>query len=57
MASPAWLATDHQFVYNVPATALPGREDHMCEILAFLKVGTINPDVEFATSELFILTD
>jgi hypothetical protein len=57
MSSAAWPAVDHQFVYSVSAASLAGRQDHICEVLAFLKVGTINPDVEFATSTLFILTD
>lgn len=56
MATAAWLAFDHQFVFEVPAAALAGREDHLCEVLAFVKAGLVNPDVEFATSYTFILT-
>lgn len=57
MDTAAWPAVDHQFVYNVPAATLAGRQNHVCEVLAFLKAGITNPDVEFASSELFILTD
>jgi hypothetical protein len=56
MATAAWLNFDHQFVFEVPAAALAGRQDHLCEVLAFVKAGLVNPDVEFATSYTFILT-
>jgi hypothetical protein len=48
---------DHQFVWNVPAVDLAGRQYHVCEVIAILKIGVINPGVKFATSERFILTD
>lgn len=48
---------DHQFVWNIPSVDLAGRENHVCEVIAILKVGIINPDVKFATSERFVLTD
>lgn len=57
MHTSAWPAPDHQFVWNVPPTSLAGSENHVCEVIAFLKAGLANPDVEFATSEPFILTD
>jgi hypothetical protein len=56
MHTPDWPAVDHQFVFSVPAAALAGRQDHLCEVLAFLKEGIANPDVEFATSYTFIIT-
>ena len=48
---------DHQFVWNVPSVDLAGRENHVCEVIAILKIGIINPGVKFATSERFVLTD
>jgi len=56
MATAAWQNFDHQFVFNIAAAALTGRQNHLCEVLAFLKAGLVNPDVEFATSYTFILT-
>jgi hypothetical protein len=56
MATAAWPAFDKQFVFNVTAAALAGRQNDQCEILAFVKAGIVNPDVEFATSYTFILT-
>jgi hypothetical protein len=54
--TPAWPNFDRQFVFEVAPAALAGREDHLCEVLAFVKAGLVNPDVEFATSYTFILT-
>lgn len=56
MSTPAWPAVDHQFLFSVAPGVLAGRADHLCEVLAFLKAGLVNPDVEFATSYTFILT-
>lgn len=51
-----WLNQANQFVYTVAATDLAGRENHICEVLAFLKVRVTDPDVSFATSPYFIIT-
>jgi hypothetical protein len=56
MATPAWPAFDNQFLFNVAPGVLAGKQDHICEVLVFLKAGIVNPDVEFATSYTFILT-
>jgi hypothetical protein len=56
MATAAWQPFDKQFVFNVAPGVLAGRQDHLCEVLAFLRAGIVNPDVEFATSYTFILT-
>lgn len=56
MATAAWQPLDKQFLFSVAPGVLAGREDHLCEVLAFLKAGIVNPDVEFATSYTFILT-
>ena len=56
MATAAWLPLDHQFLFSVAPGVLVGRQDHLCEVLAFLKAGIVHPDVEFATSYTFILT-
>jgi hypothetical protein len=57
MATVAWQPLDKQFVFNVAPGVLAGRQNHLCEVLAFLKAGIVNPDLEFATSYTFILTD
>lgn len=55
-AGTEWLTQANQFVYLVEAADLAGRENHICEVLAFLRVRVTDPDVSFATSPLFILT-
>ncbi len=55
MHTHAWLSEDHQFVYAVPPTNLVGRENHLCQVLTFLRVGLANPDVSFTVSPWFIL--
>jgi hypothetical protein len=57
MDKPEWQPLDKQFVFTVAPGVLAGRQNHLCEVLAFLKAGIKNPDVEFATSYTFILTD
>lgn len=56
MATAAWQPLDTQFLFSVAPGVLVGRQDHLCEVLAFLQAGLVNPDVEFATSYTFILT-
>lgn len=51
-----WPSQANQFVYRVAAADLAGRENHICEVLAFLKVRVTDPDVSFATSPYFIIT-
>ena len=55
MHTHAWPNVDHQFVYTVPTANLVGRENHLCQVLAFLRVGITNPYVSFAVSPLFLL--
>ncbi len=52
--SAAWPAQTRQFVYSVAA---PGaaRENDIGQVLASLRVGVTNPDVEFVESPLFII--
>ncbi len=54
MQTGQWTTQSQQFVYKVTA---PGStfENHMCDILASLRAGHSNPDVEFAESPLFII--
>ncbi len=56
MDTAAWQPFDKQFLFSVAPGLLANREDHLCEVLAFLKAGITNPDIEFATSYTFILT-
>lgn len=45
---------NQKFVYRIQR--LPRfDEDHICEVLAWLRVGIQNPDVSFARSPLFII--
>ncbi|MDX1522733.1 MAG: hypothetical protein R3264_13985 [Anaerolineae bacterium] len=55
-AGTEWLSQANQFVYKVEAAALGGRENHICEVMAFLKVRVTDPDVSFAISPHFIIT-
>ena len=54
LSSAAWPIQAVQFVYTVTA---PGAatENDFCEVLASVRVGVNNPDVESATSPLFIM--
>jgi hypothetical protein len=55
--APEWPALANRFVYNVAAGALgAAKENHICEVLAFLRVNVTDPDVSFARSPLFIIT-
>jgi hypothetical protein len=57
MGAASWPNTRHQFVYKVAAADLgAARENHCCEVLAFLRVRVSDPDVTFATSPTFIIT-
>jgi hypothetical protein len=56
MGDPSWPTPDHQFVYTVPAANLgAARENHCCEVLAFVRVGVADPDVSFGISPMFII--
>ena len=54
MQTGQWTTQSQPFVYKVTA---PGstKENHICDILASLRAGHTNPDVEFAQSPLFII--
>ena len=54
MQTGQWTAQNQPFVYTVTAPG-SGRENHICDILASLRAGHTNPDVEFAQSPLFII--
>jgi hypothetical protein len=56
LASAAWPNFDQKFEFTVAAAALAGRENDVCQVIAFLKVGTNNPDTSFATSPYFMIT-
>lgn len=52
-----WDPQADQFVYQVSAADLgAGKENHLCEVLAFLRTRVADPDVSFATSPMIIIT-
>ena len=55
LSSAAWPLQSVNFVYTVTHPG-PAAENDFCEALASIRVGVNNPDVEFATSPLFIMT-
>jgi hypothetical protein len=57
LASAAWPNFDQRFEFTVAAADLAGRENDVCHVIAFLKVGTNNPDTSFAVSPYFMLTN
>ena len=50
-----WPNQANRFVYTVAAANLVGRENHICELLAFLRVRVTDPDVAFVTGHNFII--
>jgi hypothetical protein len=48
-----WPNQAQTFAYKVASAALTGRENHICQVLAYLRVGQ---DSSFETSPLFMLT-
>jgi hypothetical protein len=51
-----WEEQATEFVYIVAADHLRGRVDHICQVVAFLRVGSgREPNVSFASSPLFLL--
>jgi hypothetical protein len=56
MSSSAWPELYRAIEYKVNTADLTGRENHVCQIIAFLNVGVTNPDVSFAVSPFSILT-
>ncbi len=55
MSGANWNTQVDRFVYTVAA---PGaaKENHICEVLAFLRVNVVNPDMSFCRSDLFIIS-
>lgn len=49
----AWPSQAQTFTFKVAKAGLTGRENHICQALAYLRVGQ---DSSFAPSALFILT-
>jgi hypothetical protein len=53
----AWPAAGPQtFVYTVPIATIVGLEDHILQVLAWLRSGIATPDVSFCESPEFIIT-
>ncbi len=50
----AWPSQTREFVYTVAAPGAAAEND-FGEVLASIRVGVTNPDIEFATSPLFIM--
>jgi hypothetical protein len=51
-----WPNRDQVFRLTVAAAALAGRQNHICQVIAWLKVRISDPDMSFAVSPHFILT-
>lgn len=50
-----WATAATQLVFTVPAASLAGRVNHICEVIAYIKVpGAGSPNVVFGTSRLFM---
>ncbi len=56
MMDPNWPTMPVQFVYTVQAGDLIGKENHICQVYAFLKAGWLHANVSLAVSPLFMLT-
>ena len=56
MSSSAWPELYRALQYKVNKADLAGRENHVCQVIAFLNVGVNDPDVSFALSPFSILT-
>jgi hypothetical protein len=56
LKSNAWPEPYRAFRYTIKAADLNNRENHVCQIIAFLNVGVSNQDSSFALSPLFMLT-
>ena len=56
MGTGPWSAQASKFLYTVAAADLANRVDHICQVVAFLRVGSgREPNVSFASSPLFLL--
>ena len=56
MMDPNWPTLSVQFVFTVQASDLIGKENHICQVYAFLKAGMVHANVSLAVSPLFMLT-
>ena len=52
-----WSNPAMQFVYTVRADDLSGKENHICQVYAFLKAGMVHANISLASSPLFMLTN
>ena len=57
IGSAAWPNANQKFVYTVNSADLAGRENHLCQVVAWLTTGLNNQDVSFSTSPYFLLTN
>ncbi len=55
MSGANWNTQVARFLYTVAAPG-PTKENHIWEVLAFLRVNVVNPDMSFCRSDLFIIT-
>ena len=55
LASANWPNFDQKFEFTVAQADLATRENHVCQVIAFLKIGVNNPDTSFALSPLFFV--
>jgi hypothetical protein len=57
IGSAAWPNANQKFTYTVNSADLAGRENHLCQVIAWLTTGLNNQDVSFSTSPYFLITN
>jgi hypothetical protein len=55
LAGANWPNFDQRFEFTVAQADLAGRENDVCQVIAFLKIGTNNPDTTFSVSPYFMI--
>ncbi|MEV2196235.1 hypothetical protein AB0I02_35440 [Streptomyces phaeochromogenes] len=50
-----WPQEDQRFVYRVEPAGLQGRGGHLCQVYAYLLVGTRDYDASIAVSPMFLI--
>ena len=57
VGGPKWPNSNQKFTYTVNSADLAGRENHLCQVVAWLTIGLKNQDISFSTSPYFVLTN
>lgn len=57
MGDARWTNLDTTFTFTVAAAQLgAAKENDVCQVIAFVKAGNVNPDTTFALSAYFMIT-